>query len=121
MLFQGEGDCQVSLRTPNISVVNWTVLLRLDPISNVQTLLNLLHVIYYAALSVVHLFCFSINKMWQLFKGENVFWLSADFCHPPLTEQHEHLVHIITREWAINLDFIAPVQYIYGCFDQFVD
>lgn len=48
MLFQGEGDCQVSLRTPNICVVNWTVLLRLDPISDAQTLLNLLHVLHCA-------------------------------------------------------------------------
>ena len=48
MLFQGEGDCQVSLRTPNICVVNWTVLLRLDPISDAQTLLNLLHVLHRA-------------------------------------------------------------------------
>lgn len=62
-----------------------------------------------------------MNKMWQLFKGGNVFRLSADFCCPPLTEQHEHLVHIITLEWAINLDFIAPVQYICVCFDQFMD
>lgn len=48
MLFQGEGDCQVSLRTPNICVVNWTVLLRLDPISNVQTLLKSFHVLHCA-------------------------------------------------------------------------
>lgn len=48
MLFQGEGDCQVSLRTPNICVVNWTVLLRLDPISNIQTLLNTSRVLHRA-------------------------------------------------------------------------
>lgn len=48
MLFQGEGDCQVSVRTPNICVDKWTVLLRLGPISDAQTLLNFLHVLYCA-------------------------------------------------------------------------
>lgn len=48
MLFQGEGDCQISVRTSNIYVVKWTVLLRLDPISDAQTLLNFPHVLYCA-------------------------------------------------------------------------
>lgn len=60
MLFQGEGDCQVSLRTPNICVVNWTVLLRLDPISDVQTLLNLLHVLH----CLVQVLCIYFVLQW---------------------------------------------------------
>lgn len=48
MLFQGEGDCQISVRTPNIYVVKWTVLLQLDPTTDAQTLLNFSHVLYCA-------------------------------------------------------------------------
>ena len=50
--------------------------------------------------SVVHLFCYSMNKMWHLFKGGDV-----DFCCPVL--QKEHLVYIITLGRPINLVLIA--------------
>lgn len=77
--------------------------------------------------SVVNLFCYSMNKMWQLFQGGDVFRLSVDFCCPSITEQYEHLIHITTLELAIHLGFIASqiemtaMLYIYESFDQFVD
>lgn len=53
--------------------------------------------------SVVHLFCYSMNKTWQFFKGGDVFRLSVDFCCPALTDTH----YSTTLEWAIHFGLIA--------------
>lgn len=74
----------------------------------------------------VNLFCYSINKMWQLFQGGDVFLLSVDFCFPSITEQYKH--YHITNTWTgdtfrfhcyelLRFDrFVHPYQWISHCF-----
>ena len=93
--FQGAGGCQVSLRTPNICVVNWTVLLRLDPISDVQTLLYLLHVLYSAVQVLCIYFVIQQIKCGRYSRGTRCLrGVSVDFCCLVPAKQQQHLVHI---------------------------
>lgn len=52
----------MSVRTPNIFVVKWTVLLRSGPISDAENTLELSSCFIACCSSVVNLFCYSISK-----------------------------------------------------------
>lgn len=70
--------------------------------------------------SVVHLFYYSLNQMWQP-REKMSFLSSVDCCCPVLSEQYEHLVHSVFFEWAINLSETIAMLNVYGSLHRFVD
>lgn len=108
LLFQGERGCQVSLRTPNICVVNWTVLLRLDPISDVQTLSYLLHVLYSAVQVLCIYFVIQQIKCGRYSRERDVFGeflLISVVLFQLSSNSIWYTLHNL--KWGINVGFIA--------------